>query len=183
MILNDYISLSAGVNTTRNPVSEDILYSLEDLERDLMGCAGNKAPEADESLPTVSEGDFVVSLIRNKASVVSENNAGKVISTNYIKATLDENVVDPWYLCYCINEDEDVKKQIMYEGQSTTTNMARLSMATVKKLEIAFPDIEVQRLIGSTYKEVMHLSYLNREKEKQLRSSIGAVLKNFKTKE
>jgi len=167
--LEDVIAFSAGQNSTRlrsMDIPEEILLTAADMDSDLV----SETQESTcmiygaESDDTVYAGDVVVHLARGKASVVSEQSSGKVISASFVRCEFDKRKLDPWYLCYIINESGAVRISFSRNLQCSYISGARLSIATLKGIELELPPIRKQRELGRIYRKTLRAEYLMKQK-------------------
>jgi len=188
--LGNVINFCAGQNSTRikaKQIPEVMLYTSEDAELDLVGEApgqqrkGQQSPKqkgvdqqnvpinAANKMPPVTEdvttaGDLIVHLIRGKASVAGSAGAGKIISASFVKCEMDTDQYDPWFMCYVLNESQTARRKMELDAQSSFTAASRLSIATMKEIDVEFPPIEIQRQIGEIYRETLKYEHLMNEK-------------------
>lgn len=93
-------------------------------------------------------GDVLVGLSTGKAIVIEPKKSGKLVLSNMaIVRIKDINKVDPYYLCWYINNNKSALKELNKLKQATAaTSVIPLSM--LKSFEIVLLPIEKQRLIG-----------------------------------
>lgn len=91
------------------------------------------------------EYDVVVSLSSGKAIVVESSRADKLILSNLaIIRIKDINEIDPYYLCWFINNNRTTIKKM----QQGTAAVSIIPLGMLKSFEVALPPIETQRTIG-----------------------------------
>ncbi|MCW1929508.1 restriction endonuclease subunit S [Bhargavaea beijingensis] len=157
MKLEDRVSVRVGRNLSRGNEKYDatlIAYSYDDLTKDLDGVFIDSKPiessRDNQDEPHLCKyGDVVFSFVSSKAGIVSKENQGKIINQNFAKLIVDDNLIDPCYLCYSLNESPSMKKQMTISMQGST--VPKLTPAILKNLELEYPSIETQRLIGKAY--------------------------------
>lgn len=139
-------------------------YNQFDLADDLAGIGSRSSDQAEkvvrtfDNLVVLNEGDLVFSLISASGAFVSEENAGKVCTQNYIVLEPGHKI-DKSYLLYIINESQDIKRQLMIGLQGS--KVLKYSQKQVKDLEIReLPSIERQKIIGQVYVKQRKLSAL-----------------------
>lgn len=157
MKLEEHVSVKVGKNLSRGNEKIDdtlIAYSYDDLTNDLDGLfVDSKSLESSQNHQDEPHlcryGDVVFSFVSSKAGIVSKANQGKILNQNFAKLIVDESLVDPCYLCYSLNESPSMKKQMMISMQGST--VPKLTPAILKNLELEYPSIETQQLIGKAY--------------------------------
>ncbi|OUQ30274.1 type I restriction endonuclease [Ligilactobacillus salivarius] len=110
-----------------------------------------------------AKGDVVINTVSNLASVVHSRNAGKMLNQIFLRLNiLDENTLDPWYLCYLLNKSEYIRYQeaAIMDGSV----IRKLTKANLEDLEINLPGIADQKKMGEAYKEIMKKYTLAMEK-------------------
>ena len=98
-----------------------------------------------ESYSLTKQFDVVVGLSSGKAIVIEQSRADKLILSNLaIIRIKDMNKVDPYYLCWYINNNKaEIKKM-----QQGNTAVSIIPLSILKSFDIALLPIEKQRLIG-----------------------------------
>ena len=110
-------------------------------------------------------GDILVGLSSGKAMVVEENDEGKLVLSNFFRIRINDlNEVDPYYLCWLLNENKDIKRAVTSLTQGTA-RVSILPLAFIKELEVKLLSIEEQRKIGQIYDLERRRIRLRRRKE------------------
>ncbi|PYY29768.1 restriction endonuclease subunit S [Paenibacillus illinoisensis] len=155
MKLEDIVTVRVGKNLSRGNEKNDetlVAYSYGDLVNDLEGSfldfQTNLYQEHTDGY-LCSTGDVVFSFVSSKAGIVSELNQGKIINQNFAKLILDQEILDPCYLCYALNESYNVKKQMAIAMQGSI--VPKLTPAILKGFEIKLPTMQKQQTIGKAY--------------------------------
>lgn len=113
---------------------------------------------------TTKENDVIVGVSSGKAMVIGKDRANKLVLSNFaIIRIKDINVLDPHYLCWIINENNDFKRQLFLRFQKTARVLA-IPLSTLKDIDIEICDIETQRKIGIVYDLSRRLTRLKRQK-------------------
>ena len=141
VMLNDIITFTLGKNPTRIKESDNNIYGLDDFEKDF------------HSTEKLDIRGCAISIIKSKASPLSSDSDKKTMISNYVKCYFDPKVLDPWYLCYQINEGKEVEQQINMFNQGTLISVRKLNVKIISELSISLPDIKKQRLIGELYRK------------------------------
>jgi len=115
--LSEILKFSAGPNFTRisNKYPSEIFYTTIDIDDDLYQInndvrnVDNVSYNKEEYF--TKEGDLVLSIIKEKACVVGSSNSNKCLSSAFIKCLFDKEKVDPWFICFFINESDTFKRE------------------------------------------------------------------------
>ena len=92
--------------------------------------------------------DVVIGLSSGKAIVIEPNREDKLVLSNLaIIRVNDLNVVDPYYLCWYINNNIGTLKKM----QQGTYSVSIIPLSMLKGLDITLLPISKQRLIGKIY--------------------------------
>ncbi len=179
----DLITFSAGTNITRlsNEVTESNIYTLEDFDNDLTTIRGHKEDTSvslgkDKSV-ILQTGDIVISVTRNKAVIVSSDNSGKYLNSNFIKCEFDKQKLYPWYFCYLLNESSSVSQQIKKMQQGTIGCINRLTLNMIASLQFILEDISKQKIIGDLYRNLLIEENLMKKKMENIKRYTFEVIK------
>ena len=157
----ELITFSAGTNMTRlgKDIPEDSIYTLEDFDRDLSSstieCFGKNIISNKGKSIISSVGDVVISMTRSQAAIVSLQNGGKYLNSNFVKCAFDRNKLSPWYFCYLFNESTIINQQIKKLQQGTIGCINRLTINMIGSLEFELEDISQQKIIGELYQNML----------------------------
>lgn len=111
------------------------------------------------------KGDILVGLSSGKAMVVEDENNNKLILSNFIRIRINDfNLIDPYYLCWTLNENRDILRAIVAMTQGTA-RVSILPLAFLKDIEINIIPIEEQRKIGRIYELSRRRRRIRRNKE------------------
>lgn len=158
MKLRDIGQIIVGPNPSRlRKVEAPFLYTVQDMEDDLGQvegqCIVSKAPDIPGMF--TSNGDLVISLMKQQAAIVSQNRANKLLNANFVKYSYDRKIVDPWYICYYLNEAEEVRWQ-----RCRTMDLKSYTASFIGSIDIYLPTLAKQQEIGRIYKTMKHMQYL-----------------------
>jgi len=170
--LSEIVDMTAGLNTTRLTLEQkENMYSVMDLQNDLEQADGVITLKPDGSEPDyiLKTGDFVISLIRGQAAIVSSRNTGRYINANFIKCKFDHSQLDPWYLCYLLNDSSEVSQQRTMLQQNSFSGLYRITAALIGQLDLNLPDIDRQKQAGRIYKSMLRTKYLMDQQSEQIR--------------
>ena len=96
-------------------------------------------------------GDVLVGLSSGKAMVIDKERSGKLILSNFAVIRIkNDKKLDPHYLCWMINENSDIKRQLLQLYQKTSRVIV-IPISTFKDIEIECCSIEKQVKIGKAY--------------------------------
>ena len=89
--------------------------------------------------------DVVVGLSSGKAIVIDDKRANRLILSNLaIIRIKDNNLLDPYYLCWLINNNKaEIRKM-----QQGTTAVSIIPLSKLKSFDVTLVPIEIQRTIG-----------------------------------
>ena len=97
------------------------------------------------------ENDVVLGLTSHRSMVITSLDINKLIPSNFVLLRPNRMFIDPFYLCWQLNEGhlaQDIKSQI----QGTTAVMA-ISIKSLSEYDFQLPMLEEQRLIGNIYRK------------------------------
>lgn len=98
-----------------------------------------------KSYSLTKEHDIIVGLSSGKAIVIESNRANKLILSNLaIIRIKDTEKVDPYYLCWFINNNRSAIKKM----QQGTSAVSIIPLSMLKSFEVELLPIETQRTIG-----------------------------------
>ncbi len=100
--------------------------------------------------------DVVISNSLQRATMVSGQNVGKVLSLNFTKVEFKSDLLDKRYFLYLFNNHKDIQRQ-KDRGLQGTGPVLRLTKQSLEQLVIPLPLIEEQRKIGGIYTESLKL--------------------------
>lgn len=161
--MKEVIRFTLGKNPTRIREPEWERYSLDDLERDLL------QPEGDTQ-------ECIISLISSMAAPLFSRNAGKPLTSNFLKCEMDPEVLNPWYFCYEFNEGKTLKGQIAKYYQGTTFSVKKLNRKDIEEMEIPLPDMEQQKIIGEMYRYLMRREFLMKKQTENMKKVTLTVI-------
>lgn len=105
-----------------------------------------------ESCTLTKEKDVLIGLTMQKAMVVDEKRANKLVLSNFaIIRISNHDILDAYYLCWLINENKDFKRVICQSSQGISY-VSTLSLQIVKTLDVPLLNIKTQKIIGHLYK-------------------------------
>ncbi len=164
--------LEPGINLSKyeNRIAEGVqYYDQASFEADYgygqehnndISAAGNKiaalSSATNASAATVKEGDIVISSGASLSAIVGKANAGKVLSNNFIKATLNTKLLDKRYFLYIFNANNAIQRQ-KSRGMQGTTAVQRITLKTLGEMSIPVAPLSKQKKIGEIYSESIKL--------------------------
>lgn len=187
--LGELIHFSIGNIPSRigRNIPEEMLYSLDDFDRDLAGCAEKQSggiPTAISEKGIYTEsGDCIISLARSKAGIIGNATAGKLLTANFMKCDIDRKQLDAWYFCYLFNESESVRQQMKRLQQGTTVScISRLNISSVESIRIRKETLEKQQKIGSIYKEILIQQYLMKKQMENMKKMSLEIIRQIENR-
>lgn len=114
------------------------------------------------------------------ATILSEENKDKFISQVFSIIKVNQERLNPWYLCWLLNESRSLERQfnILLQGSVIT----RLSAQQLKQVEVTLPLMDEQEKIGKLYATALYQYYLETNHAKQKLNGILSVLENTNVK-
>lgn len=175
-ILSEIASIKVGINLSRGSGAypESKIYTLKDQEIDLTSAIHEEQCGILKEATgySVKEGDIIINLGMRRCSIVSKVNDGKIIKNTFAKIELKYPCIDPWFMCYFINESQDFKENISTEVVSV---IRPLSVAILGNIRITLPTIEKQKAIGVIYHSLSRITYLNRTRDELLMKAMSKI--------
>lgn len=156
----DFVKLTQGINQTRLKQSgtyDIVLYDQSSFEEDLLIDTTPNDVYYNEELRAqdgVSVGDVVINTMKQTAAIVSKENAGKILSMNFLKVDFINGGIDKRYFVYLFNANKMMKRQKDRETQGTYA-VLKIPISSLKELEIPYISLEDQRKIGLAYTKMM----------------------------
>ena len=155
MELKQLASIIQGNIPTRIEVSEGV--SIETITMQELNYIANVSDDLPVEKHIVVQGDklntyslthnkdVVVGLSSGKAIVIDNKRANRLILSNLaIIRIKDTNLLDPYYLCWLINNNKaEIRKM-----QQGTTAVSIIPLSKLKSFEVTLVPIETQRTIG-----------------------------------
>lgn len=142
MKLGDIIDIKVGLNSSRlttDDVRQQAGYTYDDLQVDL-----------GSGLSDQVNLEIVTSLVGSQTSaIISATNRAKVLNQNFARINMDATIIDPYYLCYLLNESHDIMRQKETLKQGST--LPKITPQIIKELQVSLPPIEQQQKIGRIY--------------------------------
>lgn len=154
-------------------------YSQSEIDSDLVDLDLSKGEERKvrtfDDVITVKNQDIVFSLVSGKASLVRKLHQGYLLTQNYLKLNLNDQV-NAKYLIYLLNEDASIRRQLQIGLQGST--VLKYTLKQVKEIELPdMPQPAKQKLVGEIYFNQLRLQALQ-EQASQLETQI--VLEKIK---
>ncbi|MBZ2406445.1 restriction endonuclease subunit S [Liquorilactobacillus hordei] len=100
--------------------------------------------------------DVVISNSLQRATMIGDQNVGKVLSLNFTKVEFKDDLLDKRYFLYLFNSHKDTQRQ-KNRGLQGTGPVLRLTKQALEQLSIPLVPIEEQREIGKIYIESLKL--------------------------
>lgn len=123
--------------------------------------------------------DIVIGLASGKAMVIERERSDKLVLSNFAVLRIkDTDKVDPYYLCWVINEDSTFSKKITALFQSSSRVFIIL-LSDLKEITIDVPPIEIQQTIGQIYDLSRRITRLNHSKDELSKKIIYQQISNL----
>lgn len=168
MELGSISEIVSGYNVARLPDSERARkYSNADFESDFyrMKLAN---PGSNIIYRQVSGASHM------SATILSDENKDKFISQVFSIIKVNQERINPWYLCWLLNESRSLERQLIILMQGSS--IARLSAQQLKRVKIELPSMEEQEKFGRLYATALYQFYLETKHAKQKLNGILSVL-------
>lgn len=168
-------SIGIGVSLTRARVDESYENKIEFDVCSLLtimnfATSGNEEVEKNkvfvdanrlERIALSKEGMVLLGLTNGKAMVVEKEDCNQYLTTNIAYIECLESV-DPYYLCWYLNETSKVQNQLhMFQNSS---NLRMISTSMLRELEIELPTLRLQKTIGKAYQLKLRQNKLLKKK-------------------
>ena len=180
MKLEKILKMNVGPNSTRirGQYPEVPVYSVLDLEDDLFQKPSEMVTSHEEhSGPAFTKaGNLLISIIKEKACIVSEGNGGKLFTSAFIRCQYDEKILDPWFFCFFFNESEEVGKIIHVRSGMPGLGYYHLNTEIIGQIEIDLPPLEKQKTLGSLYQGCLKQLRLYDRKKEVLKKAVNLVI-------
>lgn len=169
--LGELAEIVSGSNIVRLSESQqDWKYTTADFEHDFytMKLADPQNAviyQQSSSMPHVS------------AAILSDANKEKIISQIFAIIRIDVSRLNPWYLCYLLNQSQIVAQQCNRCLQGSV--IARLSAQQMKQVEIPLPDMEMQQKMGQLYVTALYQHYLEVMQANRKLDGVLSVLRDM----
>ena len=125
------------------------------------------------------EQDVIIGLSSGNAMVIEKDRTNKLVLSNFAVIRINDlNILDPYYLCWLLNEDRRVKAQLTSLTQKTS-RVIIIPISTFKDVEIECIDIEKQRKIGVIYDLTRRDTRIKRQKAKLRNKILNEELSNI----
>lgn len=99
----------------------------------------------------VYAGDILFSTVRPNQKhfgIVEGDTTNLLVSTGFVVITVNEDIIDPYYLYYFLIQDQIIDSLQAIAEQSTSTYPS-IKPSDIEDIEIDLPELEVQRKIAS----------------------------------
>lgn len=156
--LDDIRSFTEGVRTDR----QRLTYLISD--------------KATDRLVIAKSDDVIFGLSSIKCLLCSKEIEGMIIPSSLCRVRpLSPEVVDPAFLCYLLNDDPSIRKNIEVSHQQSTNRSVKTILAsTLRELDIGtLPPIDEQRIMGKLYLSLLRRKGLEKEiSEKEMNACL-----------
>lgn len=172
--LGSVSEIVSGFNVARLPINErDRRYSNADFEHDFYRM--KLADSSNSIIYRQASGSSHMS-----AAILSDENKDKFISQAFSIMKVNQERLNPWYLCWLLNESKNIEKQFSIRLQGSV--ITRLSAQQLKQVEIALPSMDEQEKIGKLYATALYQFHLETTHATHKLNGILSVLKKVNVK-
>lgn len=160
--LKEFITFSLGYNQSRiardNEGQNIIYYDQAAFAEDIEALVVHEDVIKRDTVNSLGlhEGQVVINRLNNQATMISENNVGKVLTSNFICVEFNNSDLDKTYFMYLFNAYKKVQRQKEKMSQGISA-VQSISLADLGEIEIPYVNIAEQRLIGNTYMKMLEL--------------------------
>ena len=114
------------------------------------------------------------------ATIISDENKDKFISQVFSIMKIDREKLNPWYLCYLLNESDIIAKQCNVLLQGSV--IARLSAHQLKQMQIPVISMNEQEKLGRLYVTALYQYYLETTRTTMKLQGILSILHDIERK-
>lgn len=115
----------------------------------------------DSAKVIVQQGDVVINLTLQQAAMIHTNNE-LFLTFNFSKVELHDDI-DPLYFVYWFNQSREARNQI-YKFVQSGTQTKKISIHSLRTMDITYPSLTEQQLIGKLFEARERKQALLREK-------------------
>lgn len=146
---------------------QDFNYRDTVLENEFNYWSGENEP--------LSEDDIVLSNSLQLVTMVGKSNVGKVLTINFTKIELNNELIDNRYFLYLFNSSRDVRRQKERELQGSGP-VLKIPLRALGEIIVPLVSMEEQKKIGAIYVETIKLQNKLNEYSNLLEQFTNAVL-------
>lgn len=160
-ILKNYVQFIPGVNPSRLEreliVDKSSFYDQASFDKDFKiqrQTSINDKP--DPNSPELYGGEIVISNNLQLATIVSNQNHGKILTTNFMKVNFRNRQLDPTFFLYLFNSSKSIQRQKEREVQGTGS-LKKITIKSLEKIKIPEIPLKKQQQLGQIYLETIDL--------------------------
>lgn len=180
--MKELMKFVPGVNPTRalnqSGINEVTYYDQASFEQDFnyrdtlteneLSCwSGEHEP--------LSKDDVVLSNSLQLVTVVGKSNIGKVLTVNFTKIEINNELIDKRYFLYLFNSAKDIRRQKERELQGSGP-ILKIPLRALGEIIVPLVSMEEQKKIGAIYVETIRLQNKLNEYSNLLEQFTNAVL-------
>lgn len=179
--LNDYVTFLPGINPTKLKKQLGDLaldyYDQASFDVDFLHMEDFHENEENHNANhnVLNVGDVLVSNSTYQATIVGENNAGKVPTLNFSKVEFKSDALNKYYFIYLFNCYPDVLRQKERELQGNGP-IRRISTKSLGEFIIPIVAMAEQEKIGKIYLETLRLQAKLREESSLLEQFTNQII-------
>lgn len=146
------LSVSSKFNATEKNIYTTANFDIDYYQKNVPNETVNNSEFQDKQLQV---GDVVISTIHLLATIVTESNAGKILTYHYTKVEFINDELDKYYFVYLFNHHTDFQRQKKAETVGNSLHFIRARQ--LYDFYIPIIPIEKQKYIGQAYYQMMKL--------------------------
>lgn len=129
--------------------------------------------------------DIVIGLTSQRAMVIEKENTDKLVPSNFALIRINNDTIDPFYLCWQLNEG-NASKSIRTEIQGTSV-VRVLAIQSIHDINIELLPIIKQKQIGKLYQTFIRSNKiqnkLKNEKHKLIKQGLNRMIGEIKNED
>ena len=129
----------------------------------------------------VYAGDILFSTVRPNQKhfgIVEGDTTNLLVSTGFVVITVNEDIIDPYYLYYFLIQDQIIDSLQAIAEQSTSTYPS-IKPSDIEDIEIDLPELEVQRKIASILRMLDNKIAVNEKINDNLQQQAAAIFRSW----
>ena len=176
MRLEKIASIKQGITLSRIRFEDEMeteerkVYSFEKESKIKVPKNLNKV---DQNIPQVIKGMILFNMVSYNAKKATENDIGKIVSSNYVMITVTDKNVDSDYLAWYMDQGESFKRELFKIIQGSA--VLSLPINEFRQMSINLPELEFQKRIGNINRLNSLRKKLFLEREELIQKSVTTI--------
>ncbi len=129
--------------------------------------------EIDQNIPQVTEEMILFNMVSYNAKKATENDIGKIVSSNYVMIIVKDKNVDSDYLAWYMDQGESFKRELFKIIQGST--VLSLPINEFRQMNVRLPALEFQKRIGNINRLNTIRKRLFIEREELIKKSLTTI--------